>query len=211
MKLFKRGPFRSRRGEARPEQAPVDDDKSIGTNLSEADRFDILIPLRSTRVLPLFGRDEGSEISSITTDDRRSRNGSRRRAKKSPRGVVASCCYGSSTTKADDDYVVAPTTAKGGPPDTIGGTPLAPVSSTSSFFDFTCCGPAPIEEKAVRVKKTRGSRNSSAASLAPTNSLFDTVMSDDEDRDPVEVITVSSQKRRLWKVRGLPWRKNRNI
>jgi hypothetical protein len=207
MKLFKRGPFRAR-GQARPEPAPVDDDKSIGTNLSEADRFDILIPLRSNRVLPLFGRDEGSEISSITTDDRRSRNGSRKREKKSPRGVVASCCYGSSTTRADNSVV--PTTAKGGPPDAIGGTPLAPASSTSSFFDFACCGPAPIEEKDMRVKKTRGRRAPSAGSLAPTNSLFDSVISDDEDRDPAEAITVSTQKRRLWKVRGLPWRRNRN-
>jgi hypothetical protein len=207
MKLFKRSPFRSLRGGvARSDQAP-EEDKSIGSNLSEADRFDILIPLRSNRVLPLFGRDEGSEISSITTDDRHNRTGSRKRTKKSPRGVMTTCCYGSDTKKASESVVA--TTVKGGASEATGTTPLVPLS-TSSLFDWACCGPAPIEDKIKRVKSRRG-KNASAASLVPTNSLFDSVMSDDEDRDPVEVITVSSTKRRGWKMPSklrVPWRRS---
>lgn len=204
MKLFKRGPFR--RGAKRPDQVP-EEDKSIGSNLSEADRFDIIIPLRTGRILPLFGRDEGSEISSITTDDRHHQAKSPRRTRKSPRGALATCCCaGSSTTKAAANESVAP---KGGASAVTGATPLVPLS-TSSVFDWVCCGQAPIEEKIKRVKSRRG-RNSSVTSLVPTNSLFDSVMSDDE-QDPAEVITVSSKKK-SWrlpgKLRGLPWRRRR--
>ncbi len=84
-------------------------------------------------------------------------------------------------------------------------TPLVPIS-TSSLFDFACCGPEPMEEERKRMKKARGSRSASVVSLVPTTSLFDSVMSDDEDRDPVEVIA-SSNKRRSWKLR--PWRRSR--
>jgi hypothetical protein len=199
MKLFKRGPFRSK-------QAPKEEDTSLGSNLSEADRFDILIPLRSNRVLPLFGRDECSEVSSITTDDRKDHPGAQKRTKKSPRGVVTACCYGCATTKANNSVAA---TAKGGASEDTDTTPLVPIS-TISLFDFACCGsPDPTEEEVKRMKRTRGSRNASVVSLVPTVSLFDSVMSDDEDRDPADVITVSSHKRRLWKIRGLPWRRNR--
>ena len=207
MKLFKRSPFRSLRGAVRHNQAP-EEDNSLGSNLLEADRFDILIPLRSNRVLPLFGRDEGSEISSITTDDRHNRTGSRKRTTKSPRGVMTTCCYGVATTKASGSVAA---TVKEGASEATGTTPLIP-PSTSSLFDWACCaGPAPIEDRIKRVKSKRG-RNSSVTSLVPTNSLFDSVISDDEDRDPVEVITVSSTKRRNWKLPGklrVPWRRSR--
>jgi hypothetical protein len=207
MKLFKRSPFRSLRGAIRSDQAPVDEDKSIGSDLSEADQFDILIPLRTGRVLPLFGRDEGSEISSITSDDRHYRNSSRRTTKKSPRGtILTTCCYGSATNKTNGSVAAH----GGGASQATGSTPLVPLSS-SSLFDFACCGPAPIDEKVKRVKRTRG--KGSVASLVPTNSLFDSVMSDDE-QNPVEEITLSSRKRRKsWKLpgklRGLPWRRSR--
>jgi hypothetical protein len=207
MKLFKRRPFRSLRGAARSDQAS-EEDRSLGSNLSEADRFDILIPLRSNRVLPLFGRDEGSDISSITTDDRRNRTGSRKTTKSS-RGVMSTCCCGVATTKANGSVVA--TVKEGAASEATGTTPLVPLS-TSSLFDWACCGPPPIEDKLKGVQSKRG-RHSSGTSLVPTNSLFDSVMSDDEDRDPVEVITVSSTKRRNWKLRGklrVPWRRGRH-
>jgi hypothetical protein len=209
MKLFKRGRFHSRRGAIRSDQDPVED-LSIGSNLSEADRFDIIVPLRTRRVLPLFGRDEGSVISSITSDEQHYQASSRRRnegdTSKSPGGtILTSCCYGPDATKTND-YSVA---ANGGATQATQTT----AQSTSSLFDWVCCtGPvSPIKEKVMPVKRTRG--RDSVTSLVPTNSLFDSISSD-EELDYAEEIIVSHRKRRtpwkLPKLRALPWRRHLN-
>jgi hypothetical protein len=213
MKLFKRGLFRSQRGAIRSDQAPVED-LSIGSNLSEDDQFDILIPERSAFLLNGYGRDENSVISSLTLHERhyrtssRSSQGSSRR--KSPRvSKLGGCCYadtGGSTTASTaktNDYSIA----------NGGATQTAPLS-TSSIFDFVCCsGPAPMDEHSKTVKRTL--ERDSVASLVPTNSLFDSVMSEEELENADEITVFTHKRRKPWKLKGLPrvprvpWRRAR--
>jgi hypothetical protein len=213
MKLFKRGRFRSQRSAKFSDQVP-EEDFSIGSNLSEDDRFDILVPERSAFLYNGYGRDEDSIVSSLTLHERHYRASSRQglqggTRRKSPKASsLGGCCYASTgstvaSTAKTNDYTIADATQA------TGGT--APLS-TSSLFDFVCCtGPTPMDEGGKLVKRTIEGRDS-VASLVPTNSLFDSVMSE-EDLENAEEITVSSHKRRKpWKLRGLPrvpWRRAR--
>jgi hypothetical protein len=212
MKLFRRAPFRPsknnlglKKRSKRSGRAPIDE-PSIGSELSEADQFDILIPIRSRR----HGRDdEKSEISSLSTDDRRrQRNQDRRTQPESSTkssvggGILTTCCFGeAATTINTNDSIV-----DGG---ATQATQITDPPSTCSLFDWVCCaGSNPNPEVTEPVKREQA-RDSVAPSLVPTNSLFDSVLDDEEQEqreDQSESRSTKSRKKK-WKLRALPWRR----
>jgi len=217
MRVFKKNRFlglspRGGGGTGRASQAPTsgydDCSSSIGSELSEGDQFDIIVPVRQKSLFSRYGGDDSSDVSSITTDDRTFR---RRDATKEFDGTMPnSCCFGASTTKVSvDDSIAGPSGTTAFTLPAPAATREAPIVPQSSMFEWNCCNP---KSQAEVVTPTRRLKDSgSSASLNRTSSLFDTVMSDDDELREGEVLSRIKRKKG-WKPslrRALPWRRPR--
>lgn len=221
MKLFKKHRFRAGgRGTARASQAPTAEVASIGSELSESDQFDIIVPAPTEKGTGLFSHfggsgDDQSDISSITTHDRHYSKSRRRLDDKSTTvegGLFTTCCYGttaaSSTNNASDSMLV------GDPKTEATAVTGGESRAGSSFFEWNCCNPKTETGDIIKPRSKTHKDRDSVSSVNRQSSLFDSMISDDDDQQLRETETVSRIKRKKgsWKPslrKAMPWRRNR--